>query len=46
MTRLDGFDLFNMERNQTSLIESNYSGIKKCCSGKYKKVTKVRCQYL
>ena len=41
-----------MEGNQTSLIESSDSDISlekadgKCCSGKYKKVTKVRCQCL
>ena len=29
-----------MEGNQTSLIESSDSDIKKCCSGKYKKSPK------
>ena len=32
-----------MDGNQTSLIESIDSDIKKCCSGKYKIVTKVCC---
>ena len=40
------FLLFNMERNQTILIESRDIDIKKCCSEEYKKVTKVRCQCL
>ena len=30
-----------MEGNQTSLIESSDSDIKKCCSGKYKKLFKL-----
>ena len=41
------FVLFSMEGNQTSVIESSDGDIKKtdgkCCSGKYKKGTKIRC---
>ena len=47
------FVLFSMEGNQTSVIESSDGDIKKLmasavpqCSGKYKKVTKIRCQWV
>ena len=36
-----------MEGNPTSVIEPSDVDIKKlCCSGKYKKVTKIHCQYV
>ena len=36
------FLLFNMEGNQTSLIESTDSDLKECCSGKYKKLSRIK----